>query len=66
MKNQNTKQIGETINYSRIVFGGLINYTNKRILDIQTLENGEIRYMVEGILPYKEDRDAINPNIVTN
>ena len=65
MKNQNTKLIGETINYSKRVFGETINYTNKIILDIQTLENGEIRYMVEGILPYKEDRFAINPNIVT-
>ena len=65
MKNLNTKQIGETINFSKVVFGGTINYTNKEILDIQTLENGEITYMVEGILPYKEDRFAINPNQIT-
>ncbi len=65
MKNQLTKKIGETINFSKIVFGETIIYTNEKILDIQTLDNGEIRYMVEGILPYKEDRFAINPNQLT-
>tara|TARA_R100000750_G_C2312317_1_gene82956 strand:- start:101 stop:298 length:198 start_codon:yes stop_codon:yes gene_type:complete len=64
VKNQLTKKIGDTISFSKIVFGETINYTNEKILDIQTLENGEIRYMVEGILPYKEDRFSINPNQV--
>ena len=65
MKNQNTKQIGETINFTKVIFGGEINYTNQKILDIKITSNGEIRYMVEGILPYKQDRFAIASSQIT-